>query len=373
MPLIRVDRFTTTMALEVALPIEDILAAAAPRADLEEIGRSREGRPIGAWRGGRGPLSVSLVAGCHADEPVGPATLRRLAGWLATLPEHDPAVTELRWSIIPHANPDGAAANAVWATHTLEVADHRGAADRGFDLATYSASVVREAPGDDIEFGFPRSAGDREARPENQAIAGFLAAGAPYAVHGSFHGMAFAPGPWFLLEAGWADRTTAMRERLRTRVQEMCYLLFDPDRGGEKGFSRIDEGFTTRPDSGAMRRHFLDRGDPETAALFRPSSMEHVRSLGGDALTFVSEMPLFLLPSPGAPPGFPDPASGTEGRVAFHRWLANLLAGRSAAEATRAAAHHGIRPMPIRDQARLQLEYLGAVLAAARGTRASPA
>ena len=167
--------------------------------------------------------------------------------------------------------------------------DHQGAADRGFDLAAYSAGVVRELPGDDVEFGFPRSAQDREARPENRAIAGFLAGGAPYAVHGSLHGTAFSPGPWFLIEAGWADRTTAMRARLRERVREMDYLLFDPDRGGEKGFTRIDEGFTTRPDSGAMRRHFLDRGDPETAALFRPSSMEHVRSLGGDPLTFVSE------------------------------------------------------------------------------------
>ena len=349
------------------LPIEEILAGSAPPADLDEIGRSRDGRPIGAWRGGRGPLSVSLVAGCHADEPVGPATLRRLSGWLATRPKHDPAVAELRWSIIPHANPDGEAANAVWATRTLEVADHQGAADRGFDLAAYTAGVVREPPGDDVEFGFPRSAGDREARLENRAIAGFLAGGEPYAVHGSLHGMAFAPGPWFLIEAGWANRTTAMRERLRRRVLEMDYFLFDPDRAGEKGFSRIDEGFTTRPDSGAMRRHFLDRGDPETAALFRPSSMEHVRSLGGDPLTFVSEMPLFLLPPPGAPCDFPDPATGTEGRVAFHRWLVDLLAGRSAAEAVRAAARHGIRPMPIRDQARLQLEFLDAVLAAARG------
>ena len=349
------------------LPIEEILAGSAPPAHLEEIGRSRDGRPIGAWRGGRGPLSVSLVAGCHADEPVGPATLRGLSGWLATRHEHDPAVAELRWSIVPHANPDGEAANAVWATRTLEVVDHQGAADRGLDLAAYSAGVVREPPGDDVEFGFPRSARDREARPENRAIAGFLAGGAPYAVHGSLHGLAFAPGPWFLLEAGWADRTTAMRERLRERVREMDYLLFDPDRGGEKGFTRIDEGFTSRPDSGAMRRHFLDRDDPETAALFRPSSMEHVRSLGGDPLTFVSEMPLFLLPPPGAPCDFPDPATGTAGRVAFHRWLADLLANRSAAETARAAARHGIRPMPIRDQARLQLEFLDAVLAAARG------
>ena len=357
----------TPAPMETTLPIEEILTGSAAPAPLEEIGRSREGRPIGAWRGGRGPLSVSLVAGCHADEPVGPATLRRLAGWLAARPAHDPAVAEVRWSIVPHANPDGEAVNAVWATRTRDVVDHRGAGDRGYDLAAYSAGVVRELPGDDIEFGFPRSARDSEARPENRAVAGFLAGGAPYAVHGSLHGMAFAPGPWFLIEAGWADRTTAMRARLRERVREMDYPLFDPDRGGEKGFTRIDEGFTTRPDSGALRRHFLERGDPETAALFRLSSMEHVRSLGGDPLTFVSEMPLFLLPPPGAACDFPDPATGTTGRVAFHGWLADLLANRSAAEVARAAARHGIRPMPIRDQARLQLEFLDAVLAAARG------
>ena len=351
--------------MPTSLPVEEILAWSASPPDLDEIGRSRDGRPIGAWRGGRGPLSVSLVAGCHADEPVGPATLRRLAGWLASRPAHDPAVAEMRWAIVPHANPDGEAANAVWASRTLEVTDHKGAADQGFDLTAYSAGVVREPPGDDIEFGFPRSARDGEARPENRAIAGFLANGAPYAVHGSLHGISFAPGPWFLLEAGWANRTTAMRERLRTRVRQMNYVLFDPDRGGEKGFTRIDEGFTTRPDSGAMRRHFLDRGDPETAALFRPSSMEHARSLGGDTLTFVSEMPLFLLPPPETAYDFPDPATGTKGRVAFHRWLADLLTGHSAAEAARAAARHGIRPMPIRDQARLQLAFLDAVLAAA--------
>jgi hypothetical protein len=272
----------------------------------------------------------------------------------------------LRWSIVPHANPDGEAVNAVWATRSREVVDHQGAADRGFDLAAYSAGVVRELPGDDIEFGFPRSAGDHEARPENRAVAAFLAGDAPYTVHGSLHGMAFAPGPWFLIEAGWAHRTTAMRERLRERVREMDYPLFDPDRRGEKGFTRIDEGFTSRPDSDALRQHFLDRGDPETAARFRPSSMEHVRSLGGDPLTFVSEMPHFLLPPPGASCDFPDPATGTAGRVAFHRWLADLLADRSAAEVARAAARHGIRPMPIRDQMRLQLEFLDAVLAATR-------
>ncbi len=347
------------------LPIEEILRGPAPPVELDTIGRSRDGRPIGAWRGGRGALAVSLVGGCHADEPVGPATLGRLAGWLAGRPADHPALSELRWSIVPHANPDGGAANAGWSERTVELEDHRGHADRGYDLAAYATGVVREPPGDDVEFGFPRSPDDVEARPENRAVARFLAGGAPFHVHGSLHGMGFAPGPWFLIEASWADRTGPLRRRLRRRVRELGYPLFDPDRGGEKGFTRIDEGFTTRPDSQAMRRHFLERGDPATAAFFRPSSMEHVRSLGGDPFTFVSEMPLFLLPPPAAERRFPDPATGTAGRLAFHAWLADLIRDHPPTAARAAAAEHGIRPMPIRDQMRLQLAFLDQAIAAA--------
>jgi hypothetical protein len=66
------------------------------------------------------------------------------------------------------------------------------------------------------------------------------------------------------------------------------------DRGGEKGFVKLADGFATRPDSRAMQAHFRGLGEDATAALFRPSSMETVRALGGDPLTIVSEMPLFL-------------------------------------------------------------------------------
>ncbi len=43
-----------------------------------EIGRSREGRPILAHRLGTGPLRVSLVAGCR-PRPHGPAALLPLS------------------------------------------------------------------------------------------------------------------------------------------------------------------------------------------------------------------------------------------------------------------------------------------------------
>ena len=47
-------------------------------AAFEVVGRSEEGRPIAGVTLGYGPRLVTLCAGAHADEPVGPETLRLL-------------------------------------------------------------------------------------------------------------------------------------------------------------------------------------------------------------------------------------------------------------------------------------------------------
>lgn len=336
------------------LPIEEILAPDAPadRPPFEVIGRSREGREIRGGILGRGPLHISLIGGCHADEPVGPAMLRRLSAFLAALPPEDPLLTGATWFLVPHVNPDGEARNAAWSEITLPAVDHRGAEDGIYDLALYLRHAVRERPGDDVEFGFPYGKDDSEARPENRAVASFLAAGAPFHLHGSFHSIAFATGPWFLIEPAWAGRTGRMRQALRERVRALGYRLFDVDRGGEKGFRRIDEGFSTRPDSVSMQRFFAERGDLETAALFRPSSMELIRSLGGDPLTLVSEMPLFLRPLEEGETGRPDDPR-------FRAWREGLVHEALAFLPDDEVRHRsGARGMPIRDQMRLQLGYL---------------
>ena len=353
--------------------IEEILEAPPRPMGGLEIGRSREDLPIRGWRFGAGPAAVSLIAGCHADEPVGPELLRRLCCWLGGLPDGHPLLAAWRWSLVPHVNPDGERRNAAWSGATRPLTDHRGAPDRGFDLAAYLAGAVRELPGDDVEFGFPAAGGEPEGagaesesdgpRPENRAVAGFLAEGAPYRLHASLHGMGFAPGVWFLLEEAWEERTVALRRVLAERAREMGYPLLDVDRRGEKGFRRIAEGFSTRPDSRAMRSFFDDRGDPATAALFRPSSMELVRSLGGDPLTVVSEMPLFLLAleTRGGPPFRP----GTEGGRRLRRWLDRQVA-ETGGDPGRMAGR-GVRPMPIGDQMRLQLALVDQALVAVSG------
>ena len=337
-------------------------ARAGPVLPGEVIGRSRMGRPIAAYTIGEGRLHVSLVAGCHADEPVGPRFLQRFVGYLAS--EDGTALRRAAtWSIIPHINPDGASANAAWQTPG---APH-------YDFADYLRHRVRELPGDDIEFGFPRRESDRGARPENRAAWEFWRAGAPYDLHVSLHGMSVAAGPYFLVERSWWPRFGDAAASLTREVEGAGYTLHDVERHGEKGFHRLARGFCSRPDSRAMKRHFVGLDDPATAARFRPSSMEAVRRLsGGDTLTLVTEMPLFITPGVGDTLGPPDPVL-LRWRERIAEWDARIRAtdGASAAARVQAtvrdeAAQEGLAAMPVRDQMRFQWAFIRMGLEVAR-------
>lgn len=355
-------------ARELERRFDDLARAADESAGNEpgvaiEIGRSREDRPVVAYRVGAGPRRVSLIGGCHADEPVGPRLLGRLARTLETLPADDPLLRSFEWWILPHVNPDGAERNAAWQHPGMEA----------YGLAEYLAGRVRELPGDDIEFGFPRDPDDDGARPEPAAAACWWStADGPFDVHATLHGMAFAAGPWFLIEPAWVVRTGELRAYLADRAAELGYVLHDVERLGDKGFHRIERGFATRPSSIAMHEHFLAIDDPETAARFRPSSMEHVREIGGDPLTLVSEMPLFLLPGVGETLGPPDPAL-EEWRERIAGWSARIAesddgARKDAMRDIDEEAHTlGLRPMPVEDQMRLQWAMVGVALATVSG------
>jgi len=317
------------------------------------LGHSREGRVVRGFRFGNGPVAVSLLAGCHADEPVGPRLLRHLAGYLSTLGADDPWLHSFEWWVIPHINPDGERRNTVWAQE--EAVE--------YDLAQYLTSAVRELPGDDVEFAFPRSATDRGARPETRGVFDWWrTCERPFALHLSLHSTGFAAGPWFLIEPRWRDRCTLLKQRCTEAVSVLRYLLHDVERGGEKGFHRLERGFCTRPDSVSMRAHYHALGDPTTAKQFRPSSMETIRSFGGDPLTLVSEMPLFLTPGVGKVLGPPDPAA-VAWRQRIDRWRSELLEGRDPRDVSREALREGLVPMPALDQMKLQWTLVQAGIA----------
>ncbi|MCB0358912.1 MAG: hypothetical protein KDD44_04735 [Bdellovibrionales bacterium] len=312
------------------------------------VGKSRAGRPIRGYRIGRGKLKISLLSGCHADEPVGS---RLLEGFIAALTADKDLrwlLDEFEWWILPHINPDGAVANQEWQRTDVG----------SFDIGDYLLHVERELPGEDIEFGFSCCEGERPCRPENQAAIGWWKSDPrPFSLHVSLHGMAFAAGPWFLVEPAWQDRLAPFMTHCRAAVEKLGYRLHDVERQGEKGFQRLAPGFCTRPNSKAMREFFLERDEPATAALFRPSSMEWMRSFGGDPLTLVSEMPLFLLPDVGKELGPPDPAAER-----WHRqlsdWRKRVRATHDAEELRRKAAEAGLQAMPIDDQMALQWKMI---------------
>ncbi|MEL7363533.1 MAG: M14 family zinc carboxypeptidase, partial [Bacteroidota bacterium] len=60
---------------EVFATLEHACAANPDLATFDVIGQSEQGRPIAGVTLGHGPRTVTLVAGAHADEPVGPETL----------------------------------------------------------------------------------------------------------------------------------------------------------------------------------------------------------------------------------------------------------------------------------------------------------
>ncbi len=333
---------------------QEILGTTAVGSETgEAIGLSRDGKPIRAHRFGGGTQRVSLLGGCHADEPVGPRLLLRLCRYLSELPEDDPLMAEYEWWIVPHINPDGAERNRCW----------QSKCEDEFELVNYLSNRLRELPGDDIEFGFPRGPDDTEARPENAAVYEWWEqAGGDFSLHVSLHGMGFAAGPWFLIEAEWKDRCRELKKQCVTRVEQLGYALHDVERNGEKGFFRLGRGFCTRPDSKYMRRHFLDLGDEQTAALFRPSSMETIRAFGGDPLTLVSEMPLFVTPGVGEQLGPPDPVA-EDWKNRIEEWTAQLKAGDSESSVIEAEAEKfGLRAMPIHDQMELQWTFIAAGL-----------
>jgi len=284
------------------------------------IGESEEGRPIRALTAGRGPRRMSLLAGAHADEPAGPTTLRALAAALMTTPEAFRALLE-EWTlcIVPHVNPDGEARNASW----------RAAWP---DVRAYLRDVIREKPGRDVEFGYP------DMRPENRVVAAYLRTHGPFDVHASLHGMGFSDGAMLLIDKHWGYRTEHMQQAFARAASEHGLRLHDHNRKGEKGFFRIAEGFTTTPEGAAMRTWFRSRGDEPSALLFRDSSMEFVRSLGGDPLSVVTELPLFLVE------GAREPETPTA-YLAFRELLpeirAHLAAAAAPLDADAATGGHG--------------------------------
>ncbi|MDH3711520.1 MAG: M14 family zinc carboxypeptidase [Cyclobacteriaceae bacterium] len=315
----------------------------------EVIGSSRAGKKLLAYHFGEGSLNVSLIGGCHADEPTGPIFLNHLVSYLSNLKSDAPLLREISWWIVPHVNPDGAETNSLWYHHN----DHQ------FDLVKNLKFSIRELPGDDVEFGFPLTPNIPALRPENQAVYDFWKrTPAGFDLHVSLHGMLTAYGPWFLLDKDFVAYSADMIHNCQQKVLQMGYQLHDVDRKGEKGFFRLAEGFGSRPDSKAMRDYFLALNDAQMASKFHASSMESIRSLGDNCLTLVTEMPLFIVPRISHNLEWPDQTLNSWSQQ-FQHWKLLLEKDQlTPSQLKREAAAKGLVAMPVQDQMYLQWFYI---------------
>ncbi|WP_103026383.1 M14 family zinc carboxypeptidase [Salinibacter altiplanensis] len=265
----------------VRSPIETACAQHPDVATFHELGPSEDGTALYGAVMGTGPITVSLIAGNHADEPVGPETLRSLlVNGLAQRNEMEPLLRRFQFVVVPHTNPDGEARNRAWM-------------EAWPDLEAYLREAVREPPGRDMEYGFP------DMRPENTHVSAFLREHGPFDLHVSLHGMSAGEGVMLLINRPWTFRTQALRDDFAAAAAAEGLPLHDHNRKGEKGFFWIEPGFQTTPRGDAMRTYFRAQGDSAMADRFHDSSMEFVASLGGDPLSLVTEVPLFLISGEG--------------------------------------------------------------------------
>ncbi len=320
-----------------------LLEASAGRGSVrtaEVIGRSEAGRDLVGFVLGSGPHRVSLIAGNHSDEPVGPETLGTLVEWLSTAEEADSVLRAFTFVVVPHTNPDGDDRNRPWI-------------EQWPDPGPYLEHAFRELPGRDMEFSFP------DGRVESRAVSDFLSKYGPYRMHCSLHGMGFSDGAFLLIDRSWGFRTEALQERFRTLAAEAGLALHDHNRKGEKGFFYLGPGFNTTPEGEAMRTYFRARRDEAMASRFRMSSMEFAKSLGGDPLCLVTELPLFLIAS-----AMPSEPGRPETYLTFLEQLREVRGSGDEAGRRRLLSEFDVQPLDLRTAMRLQLETIEAGLEA---------
>lgn len=113
----------------------------AGKVRIEELGRSRTGRPIPLISVGEGPLSALVVGAPHPNEPTGCLTILRMLARFAAMAE-PPIVPGWQWHFIPAIDIDGVALNAGWLSESPA-------------LETYLAHFYRPPFRLQPEYGFP--------------------------------------------------------------------------------------------------------------------------------------------------------------------------------------------------------------------------
>lgn len=239
---------------------------------IREIGRSRKGLPIELVSIGTGGRSALVVAGVHANEPVGSLTVDFLASELVRN-DHLRKQLGYSWHFINPIDPDGMNLNEGWLKAPLTP-------------ESYFRFFARPALGRQPDYSFPLQVGDYkfdDSPPENRAFQRAIELVRPrfqYVLHNSEYGGAF-----FLTSRSAADLETALQaipERFGVYLSPIGELLSElPIRArGVFAFPRPAEMVRQAQAAGADPRRVWPVGDTSMSFSDR-----------FDTFSFVAEVP----------------------------------------------------------------------------------
>lgn len=156
---------------------------------VSSAGTSRGGEDLPLLVIGDGPLKMMVIAGSHANEPIGGQTIITLAEYVLAHPAEQERAT---WYLVPSSDPDGLLLNETWLKGTwppTAEAFHRG--------------FYRPASPDQPDWTFPFDGVGPAQLPETQALMKVIDAAEPDAVlnlHSSESG-----GSFYMVTRGEAD------------------------------------------------------------------------------------------------------------------------------------------------------------------------
>ncbi|MFJ5220780.1 M14 family zinc carboxypeptidase [Streptomyces sp. NPDC088354] len=171
------------------------IAEAHPGCQVEQLGLSQGGRPVGMLTIPGGLRHVLVVAGMHPNEPAGHLTVLALARLLARTSNWTSAIG-CTWHLVGCIDPDGAALNEPWTSRPL-------------DLDRYHRHFYRTPIAAQPEWTFPAQGSDGSL-PKTTILRELLTTVRPE-VYIDLHSSDFG-GAVFVVNRPLAPLSTALRE-----------------------------------------------------------------------------------------------------------------------------------------------------------------
>jgi len=254
--------------------------------EIEEAGKSENGRPIHHVRFGTGSLKAMFVGFPHPNEPIGGLTVFSL---LTLLSQRNRALidADVEWHIVPCIDPDGAMLNEGWS-------------QKAFTLERYMRNFHRQEMRDQVECSFPirykRLEFNRPIK-ETRILMGLLTQVRPDFYY-SLHNNSGAGGAWLLLTRDIGQKYHRELYKL-LETYRIPLQVTEPFRAG--WLTRFGEGIYENFSTTKMYDLFEQTTSSPEGSLQRGAmSFDYIAQLKDSAMSFVSELPYVRHPSAGS-------------------------------------------------------------------------